>query len=319
LPSGENAKLVIFGSPKSGRTTLGLSICVPLSKGEPALKKLPSLRPLKIAYGNPEQSGSDLAEQIMRMEVMYGLPSAEMFHLLPLCGINQDGDMFRIKLNRPEHNETLLEQLIKGKFDLFFLDSINFGIDDNNDTEQVNAVIGFLSDVVDKAHCALIITDHTKESGEKLKPWERPSPLGKLGNELSRWCGSLLFYTDVTDSLSDYYGKLAGDVRSGIGKVEYYVGYTGITDSVQIVPISSVPMVEGIEARTTRKSARVKEFQQLVVFAEGLGYNRAKMAKALEVSEMSVSNWFRGEKEPGDENWLGIQLIRERLEKTGGL
>ncbi len=318
LPSGENAKLVIFGAPKTGRTTLGLCICVPLSKGEPALKKLVSLRPLKIAYGNPEQSADDLADQMMRMSPMYGLPPPDMFQLLPLCQALPNGDMLRVKLNRLEHSAPLLKQLIAGKFDLFFLDSINFGIDDNIDDDQVKATVAFLSDVLDKAHCALIITDHTKESGEALRPGEDPQPLGKLGHELKRWAGSLMYYADIRDSASDLYGHIWGTIRSGIGKVDYAVAYTKVSDSVQIVPFSSVPLVldeKSAEIHSIRKSERVRGFQDLVIFAEGLGYTHGKIAKAVGISEAMASYILHGTKEPGDATWLAIQQVTDLLKK----
>jgi hypothetical protein len=307
LPSGENAKVLILSRPKGGKTTLGLSICVPTSKGEAALKSLEVTRPLRIAYGNFEQKGTDIGEQILRMKPMYGLPPSDMLHLLPVKGL---------KLNRQGDADAIMGQILANKYDLVFLDSAYKAIEDINDTPQVNAAMEFFSDVVEKAQCALIITHHTKESGESRGG---DAPLGKLGNELERWCGSLLVYSDIAESLSVYYGRLKGEIRSGIGIVDYAVAYTEVTDSTQIVPWESVPVVRGTEIKLVRKQARVRVLQQLVIAAEGMGYKRTELAKALQVADSSLHEWFYGEKEPGEESWKAIQQVRDKLEKTGRL
>jgi hypothetical protein len=311
LPGGENAKLLIIGDPKAGKTTLALGIVVPASQGKPALNALEVLRPLRIGYGNFEQKGYDIKQQILRMKPIYGLPPSDMLHIL---------EVKDLKLNNPKHAEAIMKQLAALKLDLVLFDSLYMALDDNNEPSHVKAGMKFLGDMIEVQHCALISTYHTKRSGDRgFMGRGEATVLSRFGNELERWCGSRLYYSDIADSESEYYGRLKGEIRGGIGIVDYAIAYTRVTDSAQIVPWSSVPMVRGTEIKALRRQERVRVFQQLVIAAEVLGFTRAELARALQVQDVSVHQWFHGEKAPGDDNWKAIQEVEERLKTTGRL
>jgi hypothetical protein len=140
------------------------------------------------------------------------------------------------------------------------------------------------------------------------------SALGKLGKALDRWCGSRLIYNDIPGCPVPYYGEINGQVRGGIGLVDFAVAYTEITGAVHFIPWEDVPT----EGRRGMKKAigampRTRSFQQLVIFARTKGYKPTNIARKVGVSDETVSKWIKGESEPGDENWERIKQFKEQL------
>jgi hypothetical protein len=213
-----------------------------------------------------------------------------------------------------------MKQLSALELDLVLFDSLYMALDDNNEQLHVKAGMKFLSDMVEVQHCALIGTYHTKRSGDRgLMGRGEATVLSRFGNELERWCGSRLYYSNIIDSESEYYGRLKGEIRGGIGHQDFAVAYTRVTDSVQIVNWSNVPMVKGTEIKALRRQERVRVVQQLVIAAEVMGFTRAQLARAIEVDDAVLSQWFHGQKAPGDENWKVILELEQILKETGRL
>jgi len=313
LPSGENAKLLIVGPEKIGKTELMNTIADCAAQGIDVLGRLHMPRPLRTAIGNFEQVGDDLTEQINDMAVLYGLPPADMLFKLDLEGR---------KLNNPNDAKYLKEQLMQEpKIELLLLDSMYMSVDSWNDETMARTVTRILGDIVKSIGCAVILSSHSKADGGGGfgGGGRQQEVVSMLGWHLKRWCGSMLVYSDMPEAQNRYYGKLEGTVRGGIGFVSYGVAYSSITHAVSIIGWDDMPMNDGLEAHAIRKQDRVLKVQQLVIAAQQLGYRQADIARALGVDPQSVTEWVKGQKAPGEDNWLKVDSLMTTLSKTGEL
>ena len=103
LPGGENAKLLIMGPEKIGKTELANTIASNAASGIDVLGRLKIIKPLVTAIGNFEQVGDDLTEQINDMALLYKPPPPDMLFKLDLEGRKLDNPKDEDYLKKSAH------------------------------------------------------------------------------------------------------------------------------------------------------------------------------------------------------------------------
>jgi len=289
LEEGENAKAIISGVSGIGKTTLGLSIALPLSKGMPVLGRLPVPKARCVGYVNFEQRGSSVMQQANRMEefLLDGKPS-ETLHFIDGMNLHLVDDYRERKL----YNTVLREGI-----EVLILDSILATAYNYNDIDEVRLIRQYLAEFVEELHCGILILHHTASGLGGGVGAERAK--GTLGKDLNTWAATKLLYNSF-EPKRKYVGRLSGESR-GWGAVDYPIVYEDFTHSAWIADWDKIGMSDE-EQHGLGRPVVIDQLEQAILLARNLGYSMEKIAEEIGVSRRTLYYWMSGDQFPDQES-----------------
>jgi len=291
LEGGENATAIISGVSGIGKTTLGLSLAIPLSQGKPVLGVLAVPKAKRVAYINFEQRGTSIAKQAKAMQTTLG----EAGGLIILDGRN-------VRLWDKPSVESLWNTLVAEQSEVLIMDSIQSFVKDYNSKEEADEVRELASKMVDELHCAVIFLHHTA-SGESAGRGVELAK-GTLGKMLAAFCATKLLYSGLPEE--KYYGRLEGTTRAW-DVADWCIAYEGITRTAAIADWRELDK----ETREGLGRPFIADLlDQGIILARKLGKTKSECAEEIGIDRRSINFYLKGEQYPSGEteqkirNWI---------------
>lgn len=301
LEAGENGTMLVSGVSGIGKTTLALSIAIPLSMGLPVLGELAVAKAFKVLFVNFEQSGQAVLKQAQIMTRYLGQPNnTEMFGIIPGLGIKIMGDDKR----RSPRAQEIINRILGEGIEVIIMDSILALMNDPNEQEEVELVLELQQDIRD-AGCAIIWLNHTVTGEGGGSGAERS--VGRLGKALARFCATKMIYMGLEGE--NYIGRLSGTTR-GWGKFDQPIVYENISHTAEIIDWEKI---EKEDREGLGRTPLVKDLEQAILFARKLGKSKLQCAEEIGVARSNLYMWLSGEQYPDEASIDKIKKWKETL------
>jgi KaiC/GvpD/RAD55 family RecA-like ATPase len=294
LEGGENGTAIISGTSGVGKTTLGLSIAIPLCRGEKVLGKLWVPTPKRVTMLSFEVSGKSLLRQAQRMTQTLGGTDNLTFL-----------DASTVRSEDEDSINKLVRSVAMKSAEVVIMDTIQAFVRDYNSQEEATVFWKMIMRIRDELNCAVICLHHTATGEMAGTGAERAK--GAIGKLVATYSATKLLYADIEGEM--YYGRLSGMTRAW-GRVDWCVAYEDITGTANI-----------IDWRDLDRDARqglgrpliVSMLDQALILARRMGKTKTECADEIGVDRKSINRYLAGERYPDGE---GEDKIRAWIEKV---